>query len=89
MCGVEGRPTTPVVSASYHEWAVPPPQDAVAGGEEMSEPIDSLTPREREVLQLVAGGLTNEAIAGALVISKDTVQTHMSHILAKHESHEL
>lgn len=49
----------------------------------MSETLDKLTTREREVLQLVAEGLTNEAIAEALVISLSTVQTHVGHILAK------
>jgi DNA-binding NarL/FixJ family response regulator len=49
----------------------------------MSEALDMLTPREREVLQLVAVGLTNEAIAARLVVSVNTVQTHVSHTLYK------
>lgn len=44
---------------------------------------DPLTPREVEVLQLVAQGLTNDAIADQLVISEATVRTHVSHIMGK------
>lgn len=50
----------------------------------MSE-LDELTPSEREVLQLVAAGLTNEGIADKPVISVNTVQTHLSRILAKRD----
>jgi NarL family two-component system response regulator LiaR len=43
----------------------------------------NLTERELEVLRLVAGGLSNRAIAGELVVSEKTVKTHVSNILAK------
>ena len=43
----------------------------------------SLTPREVEVLSLVASGNRNKEIADALSISEETVQGHMKHILAK------
>jgi DNA-binding NarL/FixJ family response regulator len=42
-----------------------------------------LTPRELEVLRLVAGGATNRAIAAELVLSEKTVDRHVSNILAK------
>lgn len=42
-----------------------------------------LTPREREVLQLLSQGKTNPEIAGALVISLGTVKIHVEHILSK------
>lgn len=44
---------------------------------------DGLTPREREVLELVVTGATNREIAAALFISENTVSFHMKHILAK------
>ena len=42
-----------------------------------------LTVREQEILRLVARGLTNEGIAGELVVSENTVKTHIKNILAK------
>ncbi len=42
-----------------------------------------LTPREREVLALLAEGMSNPAIAGALYISERTVTTHLSRLYAK------
>ncbi|MFT4604799.1 MAG: DNA-binding NarL/FixJ family response regulator [Rhodothermales bacterium] len=42
-----------------------------------------LTPREREVLQLVVDGQSNDKIADALYISKQTVETHRKNIFAK------
>jgi DNA-binding NarL/FixJ family response regulator len=44
---------------------------------------DGLTPREAEVLALIAEGLTNREIADRLVVSGATVKTHVNHIFAK------
>jgi two-component system, NarL family, response regulator LiaR len=47
------------------------------------EPVEALTPRELEVLQLLAQGLSNRSIADALFISDRTVQAHLTSIFAK------
>jgi DNA-binding NarL/FixJ family response regulator len=44
---------------------------------------DGLTPREAEVLALIAEGLTNTEIADRLVVSAATVKSHVNHIFAK------
>jgi two-component system nitrate/nitrite response regulator NarL len=46
-------------------------------------PFEELTPREVEVLKLLATGLTQGEIAGSLVLSTRTVGTHIQHILGK------
>lgn len=53
-----------------------------AGGAETAD-FDRLTRREREVLALVATGLTNQQIAEKLVISVRTVETHRAHVMDK------
>jgi len=45
--------------------------------------LSLLTPREREVLQLIAQGMSNAEIAAALFISEHTVKNHVSNIYRK------
>lgn len=47
------------------------------------EVLDVLTEREREVLQLVATGLSNTEIAGQLFLSESTIKSHVGRILTK------
>jgi DNA-binding NarL/FixJ family response regulator len=47
------------------------------------DPLDSLTPREREVLELMATGSSNQGIADALVISLRAVEKYVSTIFTK------
>ena len=58
---------------------------AVVGADSVASPADryGLTPREREVLDLVAAGRSNADIAGSLFISPKTASVHVSNILAK------
>jgi NarL family two-component system response regulator LiaR len=65
----------PAVAARLVEAiAKPPPPPGAA---------DQLTPREREVLELIGEGRSNKAIALALGVSEKTVKTHVGHVLAK------
>ncbi len=47
------------------------------------DPVDSLSAREREVLELVAAGLSNKEVARKLDLSEKTVKHHMTYVLAK------
>nr|WP_282707188.1 LuxR C-terminal-related transcriptional regulator [Nonomuraea coxensis] len=62
------------VAARYASRIRPAEQDQDGG---------ALTPRELEVLRLIADGLSNSEIAATLVISQETVKTYVSRILTK------
>ncbi|RKN10116.1 response regulator [Streptomyces radicis] len=52
-------------------------------GPEPDGRLDALTDREREVMRLVAAGLTNDEIAARLVLSRSTAKTHVSRVMTK------
>jgi PAS domain S-box-containing protein len=56
---------------------------AVVGGQEPEDDLPPLTRRERQILQLLAGGLTNAEIARELHVSANTVASHVKHLYPK------
>jgi NarL family two-component system response regulator LiaR len=76
------------VRAAHAGEALLDPQVAARLLESIAQPAgreqaDPLTPREREVLQLLGRGLSNKRIARELGIAEKTVKTHVGHVLAK------
>ncbi len=63
--------------------------DALMTGEDASDPERMLTPREREVLILVAQGYTNSEIADILFISPKTVDVHRTRMMNKLDLHSV
>jgi DNA-binding NarL/FixJ family response regulator len=52
-------------------------------GRKQDDPLDELTPREREVLELMAQGLSNKGICDKLVLSERAVERHITGVLSK------
>jgi DNA-binding NarL/FixJ family response regulator len=55
----------------------------LVGRRRATSPLDELTPREHEVLALMAEGLTDRGIGERLVVAPKTVETHIRHIFSK------
>ena len=55
----------------------------LVGRSRAGSPLDELTPRERDVLALMAEGLTDRGIGARLFVTPKTVETHVHHIFAK------
>ena len=63
-----------------------PPGDVLDRADDTKDPeimINKLSPRERQVADLVAQGLRDKEISSRLVISRRTVESHVAHILTK------
>lgn len=69
------------LSAGVDAWLVAPARLPDEGDQSLE--LDPLTPRELEVLKLLAAGLSNKAIASALRISDQTVKFHVAAICGK------
>ncbi len=67
------------LSATLSEWAI----NALIAKPTETDPLASLTPRERLVLQLAAEGLSNPAVAEKLFLSPRTAETHRTNLLRK------
>ena len=61
----------------------PPPRPAMPPGNSASAALAGITAREREVLALIATGLSNSELAARLCISEATAKTHVGHLLTK------
>jgi len=55
----------------------------LVGRRRRDDPISNLTPREREVLELMAEGRSNQAIAERLVVTERAVEKHVTNIFGK------
>jgi NarL family two-component system response regulator LiaR len=63
-----------VAAKLMQEFSAPRPNEA---------PVEQLTPREMDVLRLIAKGKSNKEIADTLIVSEKTIKTHVSNILSK------
>ncbi len=68
------------VAAGWHR---PRPRGRVPADDDPAGPVQALTPREREVLGLMAQGLDNATIASTLVITERSVSKHIGAVFAK------
>ncbi|MEE4301304.1 MAG: response regulator transcription factor [Pseudomonadales bacterium] len=63
--------------------------DAFVGGERLESPMDRLTVRQREILQLIAEGLTTREIAERLHLAAKTVETHRTNLMKQLDLHDV
>ncbi|MBX3732001.1 MAG: response regulator transcription factor [Verrucomicrobiae bacterium] len=77
--------------AQGHGWLSPAVSDAVIEDyrRHVTDPVDLLSPREREVLQMIAESRTNKEIATALRLSVYTVEAHRGRIMEKLNLHSV
>lgn len=76
---------SPVVEAAVEPAVPAAPERAVPAGMLDDPPLKPLSDREREILQLIAKGISNSEAARMLNLSKATIRTHLEHIYRKLE----
>ena len=76
-------------AASKELSATPAQQPEKVKKSKLSQVFSALTPRELEVLKLVAAGHTNQEIADLLVLSIKTVQAHRANVMDKLGLHDI
>ena len=81
ICAALEAATFDLITFTADEWKIVAPEADF--DDEQEAAIEALTPREAEVLALMAKGLSNKAIADRLKISEHTAKFHVSSILAK------
>ncbi len=81
--GVGAGPLIDAVDSLARAAHIPLAEPVLAPADEVPPPLDRLTPREREILALVAAGRTNTEIGRELFISSTTASVHVSNILRK------
>ena len=84
--GLESGARGYILKETPHETLLRAIEKVAAGETFVQGQADILTPREREILQLLADGMSNVDVAAKLFISQETVKSHVRHILAKLEA---
>ncbi len=79
----QGPGAVPLTCIARVQGAFPGQADAGGISGRVVQLVEPLTPREREILALLASGATNQRIAEQLVVTVDTVKKHVSHVLGK------
>lgn len=74
---------------SYFSTRVPRPVNGDASGEPVKNSRSRLTPREREIMQLLAEGKSNKEVAALLGISVNTAEAHRANIMLKLDLHSV
>jgi DNA-binding NarL/FixJ family response regulator len=82
-----GAPMSPYVARQVVQYFRPSAIDTAARGQERHDGVEKLSPKENDILKLLAGGCQYKEIADRLEISMDTVRTHIRRIYQKLHVH--
>ena len=79
----DSSPLAEALARVGDRWTLLVVEALLLGRRRREDPLQSITPREREVLGLMAEGRSNAAIAGILVVSERSVEKHVGNISSK------